>query len=127
MTSMQPPVTQFLPSDLVKMAQTAGQDSDRWFGDTEAPLSLGHMALALCGEVGEFANLIKKIDRKSLDIHDSHVRFDLVMEMADIFTYFLCLCDLLHIDPIKAYNAKRGINEARFTKQREEREAKGNE
>lgn len=100
------------------------EDSTKWFGDSHAAHSIPHHALALAGEVGEFANIVKKVDRGSLSIHDAAVRHDMAMELADIFTYLMNIAGLLGVDLGKAYQHKRAQNEKRFTEQRKEREAR---
>lgn len=97
-------------------------DSERWFGDTHAAHSIPHHTLALAGEVGEFANIVKKIDRGSLSMNDAKVRVDLAMELTDIFVYLLNLAGLCGVDLEKSYERVRGLNEKRFIAQRKERE-----
>jgi len=107
---------------LVALGKQCKEDSEKWFGDTEAKSSLVHHTLALCGETGELANIVKKIDRKSLDINDPAVRVHLAEECADILTYLLNVTDMLGIDLERAYHIVRGKNDIRFTAQRRERE-----
>jgi len=109
---------------LVALGKQCKEDSEKWFGDTAAPRSLAHMTLALCGETGELANVVKKIDRKSLDPNDPAVRVHLAEECADILTYLLNVADMVGIDLEQAYHIVRGKNEKRFTEQRREREAR---
>lgn len=113
-------------SALYKLAVQAEEDSNKWFGDTTGG-SVTHYALALAGEVGEFCNIIKKIERGSLDIRDAKTRYALSEELADTFTYLLCLAGRMHIDLEQLYYHKRGINESRFSLERQKREAKKNE
>lgn len=112
-----------IPSVFVTLAKQCQADSVRWFGDSHAAYSLPHHTLALAGEVGEFANLVKKIDRGSLKIEDAHTRYELAMELTDCFIYMLNLAALLKIDLNESYKIKRGVNEQRFTQQRAERDA----
>jgi len=105
------------------LAQQCIADSEAWFGDSPIVFSLVHHALAICGETGEFANLVKKIDRGSLKYEDAKTRFDLVMENADVTTYLFNILGILNANGYKAYQRKRAINIERFTKQRQEREA----
>lgn len=109
---------------LLEMEKQCLEDSKRWFGDQGAHRSVAHHALALAGEVGEFCNIVKKIDRGSLSLQDAKVRYDLSMELTDVFVYMLNLAGLLNIDLEKSYDIVRGQNEKRFTAQREEREKK---
>jgi len=88
------------------------EDSKRWFaGDTN---NIPHMTLGLCGEVGEFANIVKKIQRRSLDPDASITKAELAMEMADVLTYAFAICGLMGWDPFKLYAKKRIENEHRF-------------
>lgn len=106
------------------LAQQCLEDSARWFGDSHVPDSLVHHTLCLAGEVGEFANVVKKIDRGSLSFDDPAVQAALKSEYADILTYMLNIAGILSLDPEAVYIQKREINEERFTKQRKEREAR---
>jgi len=94
------------------LADSAQRDSDRWFPDTSR--DLGHIALALGGEVGEMQNIIKKIERgtKTLD----EARGDLRDELADVFVYFLDVCSLVGSDILYDYFTKQTYNNERFTK-----------
>jgi NTP pyrophosphatase (non-canonical NTP hydrolase) len=89
------------------------RDSKRWFpGHTND--SLPHHTLALAGEVGEFANWIKKVERGDVDLHDALTQHELRGELADIFIYVLQIAGMLKIDLYKAYCEKRAINEKRW-------------
>jgi NTP pyrophosphatase (non-canonical NTP hydrolase) len=74
------------------------------------------MVLGLCGEVGELANLIKKIERGDLSWEDPAVRWQVVSELADVYTYTLITSVLAGIDLEKAYERKRVENEQRWGK-----------
>lgn len=107
---------------LIKLAKQCNEDSDRWFGDAACVKSIPHHTLAMAGEVGEFANLVKKIERGSLSIGDAKVRYNLAMELTDIFVYLMNLAGLLHIDLEKTYQMVRANNDKRFVQQRAMRE-----
>lgn len=109
---------------LVKLAKQCGEDGDKWFGDSPIAHSVPYHALCMCGEAGEFANIVKKIERGSLDIHTPKVRYDLAMELTDVFVYMLNLANLLHIDLEQTYMIVRANNEKRFMIEREQREAR---
>lgn len=98
----------------------------RWFGDVNGhvALSITHHTLALCGEVGELANIIKKVERGSLDFNDAKVRHHIAQEMTDVYVYLLNLAGLLKIDLEKAYTLVRANNEQRFMEERRIREQK---
>jgi NTP pyrophosphatase (non-canonical NTP hydrolase) len=97
---------------LTDIARQCMKDSKRWFPDTAH--SLAFMTLALCGEVGELANIVKKIERGSCDIRDAKTKHALVMEATDVFIYLMDVFALLGVDPEQAYNMKRIENEQRF-------------
>jgi NTP pyrophosphatase (non-canonical NTP hydrolase) len=107
-----------------KLSVQCLEDSERWFGDSTAAHSLPHHALALAGEVGEFCNIVKKVDRGSLNIQDAKVRYELSMELTDVYVYVLNLAGLLGIDLEESYKIVRANNETRFMAQRAEREAR---
>lgn len=109
--------------DLSETAKQCIADSERWFGDTDCVYSIPHHTLAMAGEVGEFANLVKKVERGSLKIGDAPTRLKLAMELTDAFVYMLNLAGLLGIDLEKSYNYVRGENEKRFMEERAKREA----
>ena len=75
---------------------------------------LGFTLLALSGEVGETANLVKKIWRGDCTLLDKQV--DLQEEIADIFSYLLKLTNQLDIDLEQAYLKKNKKNYERFAK-----------
>lgn len=109
---------------LSALAKQCIEDSERWFGDAATVYSIPHHTLAMCGEVGEFANLVKKIERGSLDIKTPQVRYDLAMELTDVFVYMLNLAGLLRIDLGKTFQIVRNNNEKRFMAERQERESR---
>lgn len=97
-------------SSLNDLVKTATEDSERWFPDTASQLDF--MALALAGEVGEVANIIKKVMRGTDDF--DKVLDDLEEEVTDVFIYLMCLAGVLGMDLEAAYAAKRAKNEERF-------------
>lgn len=96
-----------------KLAQQCQEDSRRWFPESN---NIIHHTLSMCGEAGEFANLVKKIDRGSLDIKDANVRHKLMMELTDTYVYLLNIAGLLGLDLERSYEYVRGENEKRFGK-----------
>jgi NTP pyrophosphatase (non-canonical NTP hydrolase) len=110
-------------SILGDMAIQCLQDSERWFGDTGTTRSVSYMALCMAGEVGEFCNIVKKIERKSLSIQDSKTRVQLASELTDVFVYMLNIAGILGIDLAKSYDMVRTNNERRFSDERRKREA----
>lgn len=97
---------------LVNIARQCMSDSKRWFPNTSH--SLAFMTLALCGEVGELANIIKKVERGSLDMKDAKTKHSAVMEATDVFIYLMDIFAILGVDTEQAYNMKRAENERRF-------------
>lgn len=97
---------------LGKLALQCADDSKRWFPDYKPDVP--YFALCMAGEVGEFANMVKKVERGSLDPNDAKVRYDMVMELTDVFIYLLNLAGMLNVDLEAAYNVKRQHNEQRW-------------
>lgn len=93
--------------DLVKQCQA---DTHRWFPGTAS--SISHHALALCGEAGEVANIVKKVERGSISLDEA--RAHLGEEAVDVLIYLCCLFAELGVDPMAIYNEKRAKNERRF-------------
>lgn len=98
--------------DLSLVARQARHNSERWFGvmHDEHPSTLKYFyGLALAGEVGELANLLKKHwrtqEQNTLDVAD---------ELADAFTYLLLLADELRVDLLDALEKKQAVCEARW-------------
>jgi NTP pyrophosphatase (non-canonical NTP hydrolase) len=80
---------------------------------------LKDMTIALTGELGEFANVIKKIDRdrKALGEEASKERIDkLKEELTDCFIYMIILSNILEMDIEKQFLSKVRLNEKRFQK-----------
>ena len=90
-------------------------DGERWFPGKSQTLAF--MALAMAGEVGEVANIVKKIERGSSSFHI--VRDELEEEIVDVLIY---LCNLMSLpefygtDWMKVWYEKRALNERRFGK-----------
>jgi NTP pyrophosphatase (non-canonical NTP hydrolase) len=97
---------------LQQLAEQCLTDSHKYFPENMHTLS--HHALALCGEVGEFANVVKKIERGSLDPDSEQAKIMLEGEAADILIYLMNIFGLLNVDPLKAYMKKRDFNNRRF-------------
>lgn len=99
--------------ELEQMVKDCTGDSHRWFpGEAQ---SLQNQVLCMAGEVGEVANLVKKIVRGSLKLED--VRDELALEVIDVLVY---LCNLLGNKAFEGiewgalWRVKRDFNEARF-------------
>jgi NTP pyrophosphatase (non-canonical NTP hydrolase) len=92
------------------LAEESHEASKQWFPDTAE--DLGHHALAMCGEVGEVANIVKKLQRGSLERDEAEKL--LQGELADVFIYLLNICAIAKIDLAAAYYVKQKINQERF-------------
>lgn len=75
---------------------------------------LEFLLVSLTGEVGETANIVKKIVRGDFKLEEK--KNDLQEELADVFIYLLKLSYQLDIDLEKAYIEKMGKNRERFLK-----------
>ena len=95
--------------DLQQASKQCYEDTEKWFPHVN---NLGFMALALCGEAGELANLVKKVERGSTDMEEAEG--DMVEEVTDVFTYLLNIAHLLGMNLEEEFNRKRSINEKRF-------------
>jgi len=78
-----------------------------------------YVTVALTGELGEFANQVKKImrDYNSLGVVPNEKDFkNLKEEITDCFIYVLITANILHMDLEKEYLKKIEYNEKRFRK-----------
>jgi NTP pyrophosphatase (non-canonical NTP hydrolase) len=98
--------------NLQDMIAGCTEDSKRWFPDTQ---SVEFMTLAMCGEAGEVANLVKKFARGS--ISEDRLREMVPEEIIDVLVY---LCNIMGlpifegIDWEAIWLNKRLYNESRF-------------
>lgn len=99
------------PSEMALLVRQCQEDSQRWFPGVA---NLPFLVLALAGEVGELANVVKKIVRGSLNGKDAAVKRQLDMEATDCLVYLLNIFGVLNVDPKKAYDMVRTLNEKRF-------------
>lgn len=79
--------------------------------------SLKHVVIALAGEVGEFSNIVKKIDREVMNLGGGiggEYIDRLREELVDIFIYVLIGANLLGMDLGKAYLERLEYNKRRF-------------
>jgi NTP pyrophosphatase (non-canonical NTP hydrolase) len=97
------------------MVDDCAEDTKSWFphvyGDRVS--SLVHHALGLCGEAGEFANIVKKIDRGDLPFAGT-AQDSLQEELVDVLIYVCTLADILGMNLAEGYNRKKDINRRRF-------------
>jgi NTP pyrophosphatase (non-canonical NTP hydrolase) len=88
----------------------------------DLPKDLLFLATALAGEVGEFANLVKKYYRlkeKDMTVVGDEERdylAEMRKEIIDVFCYFLIIADQLDLDIEKAYLNNLARNKKRFKK-----------
>jgi len=104
---------------LQQLVEQCIADSAKYFPDYDSAKSsptgrLAHHVLALCGEAGELANLVKKIDRGSLDYDQEGVQLKLADEATDVLIYLLNIFGELGVDPLKEFFKKRDFNNRRF-------------
>jgi len=96
--------------ELKELMAQCDADSRRWFpGIAGDPFFIG---LAMAGEVGEIANILKKVARGSVTLDE--VREHLMEEGVDTLIYLSDFFTALGGDPIEVYNRKRAFNELRF-------------
>lgn len=122
------PQQQRPPSEAGLLSIQCLEDGERWFGDNpdvagRSFAALRHHTLALCGEAGELANIVKKVDRGTMAINDPAVRVNVAMEVADVYIYLLNIAGIMGVDLNHLYERKRMENETRFTVARVAREA----
>lgn len=101
------------------MIQQCVEDSWRWFPDSRAQ-SPENQVLCMAGELGEVANIIKKVVRKSLSwdevLNSANTQY-LPEEIVDVQIY---LCNLMgnqrfkDVDWQAVWEKKRAFNEERF-------------
>ncbi|MFN7106479.1 MAG: MazG nucleotide pyrophosphohydrolase domain-containing protein [Pyrobaculum sp.] len=86
--------------------------------ERELAIRLEYLTNALAGEVGEAANLVKKVVRSVVYGHGearlNDVRKELEEEITDVFIYTLTLAGLLEIDLEEAFFKKLEKNRKRF-------------
>ena len=100
--------------ELGSMITQCTKDSNRWFPGKAQ--SIANQVLCMAGEVGEVANLIKKVERGSITLGDARVA-GLEEEIVDVLIY---LCNLMGNEAFEdtdweaIWNEKRRFNESRF-------------
>ena len=73
---------------------------------------LEHELVCLLGEIGEFANVVKKTIRGDLTYQDAKPQ--LVEELTDTFIYLIKLCNSLGMDLESAFSDRLNFNWQRF-------------
>lgn len=73
---------------------------------------LEHSLVCLVGEIGEFANVLKKVVRG--DVSYENATPLLQEEITDAFIYLIKICNQMEIDLPASYRERLRLNEARF-------------
>ena len=73
---------------------------------------LEHLTVCLAGEVGEFANVVKKTVRG--DISFSDAKPALAEELADAFIYIVKICNQMDVDLESEFMNRLSFNAERF-------------
>ena len=95
---------------------------EKWWdveSDTGYIHRLEFLTLALTGELGEFANIVKKISRDHMSFKskpDDERLEHLKEELTDCFIYLMVIANFLDIDLEKQYFKKLEFNKKRFEK-----------
>lgn len=74
--------------------------------------SIEHLLVCTLGELGELANLLKKVRRGDFAYNDK--KNDLTDELSDVFIYVIKIANAMEIDLEDAYIVKMKKNETRF-------------
>ncbi len=112
--------------DLQKKQEAFDEEYFKIFGkisnDTQELIrKLEKLIVALTGEIGEFANMIKKISRDYENAREepSKDRIEnLKEEITDCFIYILIIANILNINLEEEYMKKMNLNKQRFEKYR---------
>lgn len=75
---------------------------------------LEHLVVCLVGEVGEFANVLKKVVRGDRSYVEA--RAVLTEELTDAFIYLIKICNLMDVDLDHAFLDRLAFNRERFKK-----------
>lgn len=75
-----------------------------------------HLALGLCGEAGEVADLVKKMEMPNKEVTVTMK----VLELGDVFWYWIKLCDAFGVHPMDVINANIEKLEARYGRRNKE-------
>jgi len=97
--------------EVIDIQKQCLEDSETWFPDVAH--NLGYMTIAITGELGEFCNLYKKIERGTYE-HTEETHVELAMELCDVFIYLCNMAAIMNVDLGKLYKIKRHFNETRF-------------
>ena len=73
---------------------------------------LEHLVVCLLGELGEFANILKKVRRGDFAL--TAVKDELDEELVDVFIYLLKIASQFHVDLEAGYEKKMEKNAIKF-------------
>jgi NTP pyrophosphatase (non-canonical NTP hydrolase) len=76
------------------------------------PVVLEHSVICLLGELGEFANKLKKVNRG--DTSYENARGDLLEELTDVFIYLMQIANQMEVNLQDSYLDKLAKNRVRF-------------
>lgn len=74
---------------------------------------LEHLIVCLLGELGEFANILKKVSRGDFSLEE--VKDDLDEELVDTFIYLIKISNQFNVNLEKGYLDKLEKNKKRFS------------
>ncbi len=89
----------------------------KFSNDKEFIERLKYCVVALTGELGELANLLKKIEREIMHIRqdiDKEKIEEIKEELIDVFIYTVIMANLLNVDLEQGYLAKNSKLKERF-------------
>lgn len=98
---------------LTSIQQECKEDSEKWFQE-KVSKNISHQALALAGEVGEFCNVLKKLQRDDVTDLTLESFEHLADELCDVFIYTVNIANILKVNLGAGYSQKRDYNEKRF-------------
>lgn len=110
-------------SEITTIGYKMHHDSQYWFPTVHergVDAVIRHYAFGLGGETGEVLDVLKKVDicgfSHSCDLHadGKHDLAALESELADVFTYLLCLAHMVGVDLEDAWQGKRRHNIQRW-------------
>jgi NTP pyrophosphatase (non-canonical NTP hydrolase) len=99
---------------IVDIQRQVQADTDDWFPERD-DLGVPYLVIALAGEVGEFANMVKK-DIRDQAVYTKEHHLELCMELVDILVYLCQLANALNLNLAEGYALKRSINVERFAR-----------
>jgi NTP pyrophosphatase (non-canonical NTP hydrolase) len=106
--------------NLNTIVEQCADDSRRWFPTKSRDLTF--LTVCAAGELGEFANVLKKIERGTTSTASELLSAHAAMgeELTDLFIYTCVLADALGVNLEDAYRAKRAFNQRRFGAQHDD-------